>query len=530
MAPKKTAQSTTAAPLQEGLAKELQEAPPAKVPRLDADAAPSVRPAPTTEESLWPRWVDPGDEGAQQVNTYKTMKILVPWLRQELPAHLKRLGLTSGGKVEAVSPLEIQASTDSSALSSYKEVWTPANCKVAIDNTDMYEAGGSLMWLDPGFVGEFVSLLHAEPAWSVVGNYQKEFFSREACNGRGRLLFPCVLEAYSVDEGRDWSKMPLSLCLLGGQAIVFAWYVAAARAMLASDDALLRELWQAALTCTIQLQRTTSVSKLALPALELSERYVGFADMADTFPHWGTKIQRIIDNIDGVKKLSSQVVANHLRDMGVRFRGTPVTKAMILSVGHVHELFDESSFTTLRQIEKEFGRDVLSTNYTKLSRFMAVLKNHAMSVATHGKIKEVPPLSKTQEASFNRPTDGTLHFQVLSSAKYCGVILKNPCPIHFDNLMKSMSHRDPTGMRLCFADVAGHAARPWERHRREVLHPRGPGREGQAARVGADDDGQIPSGAAAHQPREQCPELDRYADACCQREDCQSHGYSRAVL
>ena len=109
------------------------------------------------------------------------------------------------------------------------------------------------MWLDPGFVGEFVSLLHAEPAWSVVGNYQKDFFSQKACTGKGRLVFPCVMEAYSVDESRDWSIMPSCLCLLGGQAIVFAWYVAAARAMVASDDALLRELWQAALTCTIQL-------------------------------------------------------------------------------------------------------------------------------------------------------------------------------------------------------------------------------------------------------------------------------------
>ena len=528
MAPKKTAQSTAAAPLQEGLAKELQEAPPAKVPRLDADAAPSVRPAPTTEESLWPRWVDPGDEGAQQVNTYKTMKILVPWLRQELPAHLKRLGLTKGEKVEAVSPLEIQASTDSSALSSYKEVWTPANCKVAIDNTDMYEASGSLMWLDPGFVGEFVSLLHAEPAWSVVGNYQKDFFSQKACTGKGRLVFPCVMEAYSVDESRDWSIMPSCLCLLGGQAIVFAWYVAAARAMVASDDALLRELWQAALTCTIQLKRTTSVSKLALSAVELSERYVAFADMSDTFPQWGTKIQKIIDNIDGMKKLSSQVVANQLRDMNVRYRGTPVTKGMILSVGHVHELFDESSLTTLRQIEKEFGRDVLSTNYTKLRSFMVAMRNHAMSVATHGKIKEVPPLSKKKEDK--RQTEKTLHVPVLSSSKYVDVFLNNPCPRHFDNLMKSMSHRDPTGMQLCVADVAGHAARPWERHRREVLQPRGPGREGQADRVGAYDDGQIPSGAADHQPRGQCPEFDRYADACCQREDCPSHGYSRALL
>ena len=43
-------------------------------------------------------------------------------------------------------------------LSNYKEVWTPANCKTSVATTGMYEAGGSLLWLDPGFQGEHVSM------------------------------------------------------------------------------------------------------------------------------------------------------------------------------------------------------------------------------------------------------------------------------------------------------------------------------------------------------------------------------------
>ena len=117
----------------------------------------------------------------------------------------------------------------------------------------------------------------------------------------------------------------------------------------------------------------------------------------------GKKIQHIIDDIEGVKKLSSQVVANQLRDMGVRYRGTPVTKTMILTVGNVHELFDESSLATLRKIDREFGRDVLSNSDSKLSRLMSVVKTHAMSVAAPGKIKEVPPLSKNTPALFGSP-------------------------------------------------------------------------------------------------------------------------------
>ena len=116
--------------------------------------------------------------------------------------------------------------------------------------------------------------------------------------------------------------------------------------------------------------------------------------MSDTFTQWATKVQKVIDDTDGMEKLSAQAVANQLRDLNVRYRGSAVTKGMILSVGHVHELFDESSLTTLQHIEKEFGRDLLSTNYTKLRCFMVVLRNHAASVAARGKIPEVPPLSK----------------------------------------------------------------------------------------------------------------------------------------
>ena len=57
------------------------------------------------------------------IDTYQTIKVLVLWLRQELPALLTRLGQVVGGNVEAASPLTIDdAKALSSALSSYKEV------------------------------------------------------------------------------------------------------------------------------------------------------------------------------------------------------------------------------------------------------------------------------------------------------------------------------------------------------------------------------------------------------------------------
>ena len=135
----------------------------------------------------------------------------------------------------------------------------------------------------------------------------------------------------------------MGLRLLAGQPIVLAWYLAAARALQRSDDALLLALWQAALTCTITVRVAESFAKLALSAVVASEKYLHFADMTDTFFHWAKKVQGIMDDYDAGKKMSSGVMANKLAEQGLRYRGAIVSKAHVLSVGHIHDMFDAHS-------------------------------------------------------------------------------------------------------------------------------------------------------------------------------------------
>ena len=243
-----------------------------------------------------------------------------------------------------------------------------------------------------------------EPATNVaqtsrVVQYAEQFFSRTAClpveegkdnlSGLGRLLFPCALEAYETDPDRDWGSFPTGVRLLAGQPIVLAWYLAAARALQRSDDALLLALWQAALTCTLTVHATDSVSRLALSAVAASEKYLRFADMTDTFFHWAKKVQAIMNDYDAGKKMSAQAMSNKLAEQGLRYRGAIVSKAHVLSVGHVHDMFDSHSESVVKTIECEFGRAVLSTDYTKLSRFLSVVRSSALSVAGPTKLQEV---------------------------------------------------------------------------------------------------------------------------------------------
>ena len=363
---------------------------------------PSLRPPSDTaaaSQQPWPRWQDPGNEGAASVKTYHTVRSLLPWVRQELPAAVRKLGETCEGAVEGVAPLKIGKNKDKT-LSNYKEVWTPANCKTSIATTGMYEAGGSLMWLDPGFHGEHVPMLQQEPQWPVLVQYQEQFFSRTACgpaedvpeqaSGLGRLVFPMTLEAYETDLARDWAVMPRHLSLLAGQPMLLAWYLAAVRALQASDNALLLQLWQAALTCTIKVTAAASVGQLALSAVFASEKYLKLAEMTDTWFHWSTKVQKIIDDMDEKHQLSGLVLTKQLADKGVRYRGALVNKHHVYSVGHVHELFDEQCLGVLRTIENEFGRNVLSVDYTKLRSYLTTVKSAAPGVSAPNKLKEVP--------------------------------------------------------------------------------------------------------------------------------------------
>ena len=157
--------------------------------------------------------------------------------------------------------------------------------------------------------------------------------------------------------------------------MLLAWYLAAARALQRSDDALLKALWQAALTCTSTVHYTESFSKLALSAVAASEKYLRYADITDTFFSWSKKVQGIMDAANsGPKKISAPAMAQQLGDQGVRYRGTLISKAHVLSVGHVHDMFDEPSWRVLRNIEHEFGRSVLSTYYTKLNRMLSAVR------------------------------------------------------------------------------------------------------------------------------------------------------------
>ena len=78
------------------------------------------------------------------------------------------------------------------------------------------------------------------------------------------MLFPFLLEAYLTDGVvLGATHMPRAvLKILGSQGIVFAWYVAVARALARGDMALVKKQWEAARSCTIRLRSGLSLAQI----------------------------------------------------------------------------------------------------------------------------------------------------------------------------------------------------------------------------------------------------------------------------
>ena len=319
-----------------------------------------------------------GDDAAHTVSTYPNMKVLVPWLHQELPTALSSAFGDKVGQLDSLAPLHIDSEPGVGGGHGHKEIWNPKNCEVALSTTGLYEAGANMCWIDlclDSSTGDGTLPLE-EPDWGNVTHMAKQFFSHEVDISNGPMLFPFHLEAYLTDGTVLGTEgMPRAvLKILGGQGIVFAWYVAVARALARGDMALVKQQWYAARSCTIRLRSGMSLAKLAMASMEMSERLVGAQSLCETFIHWADKL-KFIEDEHGLASKTGQAAATSLKALGVsRYRGAEITKTMVLAAHAVRELFDDKVRGAAVLLDKEFGRDVLSMQYSKMSRLLSTVK------------------------------------------------------------------------------------------------------------------------------------------------------------
>ena len=464
MAPAKRAAPGGAAAAKEPAAPQAKSeaAVSAKKPRVDATPADA---APLRMPELPEKYV--------HQSTYKIMREVVPYVMHALPAALDVMGVTRAPELVACPPLEIKGS-DASGMRNFKEIWQPGNCKLSIETTGMYEAGGNIFWADMNLssAGRLSDVfLREEPAMQQVLDYSDQFFSlTEPVHGSeatARLVYPDVLETAAPDINALFAggapnvgtTLPSKLNLVAGHPLLFAWYWSMGAALRGSDSARVRALWQCGLTCTMRVRVCSQPAELNAASILISEKYSGFKKgMTDSFVMWSRKIMNI-----AAAQGSAAKIAASLASKNISYDGTKASKQMVLASMSIVNNLEGECYDALRLLERECGRDIITSGYTKLPKLIAIVKGmqdsqafaftfsfvvRAMVVTLRRKL--VAPTWFTLVTMDNKVHDGT------KTAGWVAMTVAKCLTVkHLFSLMQSMETDEGAAMHKKFSAAFG---------------------------------------------------------------------------
>jgi hypothetical protein len=78
----------------------------------------------------------------------RIMKDLIPYVNHVLEQKADLVG-SVGAKLTTLGPLELPTTNATNQSVNFKEPWVPANFKMSVAVSSMYEACGCLFWVDP---------------------------------------------------------------------------------------------------------------------------------------------------------------------------------------------------------------------------------------------------------------------------------------------------------------------------------------------------------------------------------------------
>ena len=352
---------------------------PAKKPRTEEPTRASTGAPPALPQI-------PKDE---QASARDTMSVLIPWtqyaLKEFLAKHRDDFPGFPAVDIYMHQPLDIKGtSADPVELRSYKAPWSANSCRLAIDDTNMYEAAANIAWVHafPGSATE--QIIAGDPVlWGHVVEVAEVAFSRAASQGssawRGsgqfidRIIFPITLHAHAKEGVNiDAQAFNGSLDLISGHSYLYGWWYAMFEALRKEDLTLVASLWQCGLTVSVQLRRGLDNAKMAVLSCGVSERNkTNERIMSDSFPAFAQKVLVVVPRGSETNRIQK------LKDLQVRFKNAPVNKAMLSSILLFEHKIDEFCLRLLRDIERVSGRDTLSGGYSKLHRLVTVCSKEA---------------------------------------------------------------------------------------------------------------------------------------------------------
>ena len=348
----------------------VAKATPVPAVRVSAQAAaPSSGPDP-------PQPTMPDEKDLPGLGSKALMKKVVPWINAKLPRYLTERGqISNTDRLGLHAPLAITGE----GMVSYKEVWNVDNCRRSLSQTNLYEAGGNLGWLDTqvNHTEDDDTVLPVEdPSLAWMIDYSETGFhvmELPLVSGQvvKRIRFPTAIDAYmcSMPTGSDESY-PTQLFPVSGHALIWSWYFTVWQAMERDDVEKVKLLYEAAVSTTICVMVSDTSSCMAAVAeasLKSSERVRQEAQvLVDNFLTFARKVTQMSSG--------GKLVLRDLSNKGIRFDGCLINATMIQVIQKLNTT-SQQVLKLMRQIDREFGVKVLTGSYSKIRALFQGCKN-----------------------------------------------------------------------------------------------------------------------------------------------------------
>lgn len=341
--------------------------------------------------------------------------------RRIIPVCLGGVGACSTGWPIDSKALSRQTSSYLNLSMFQAGVWSAEDCQTSLGISGIYEATGNALWLQ---TGAFAASPRDNINWASLEAFTEKFFSKRVAfkstvtrslsaskkqkGEKKRLIWPSVMISIvdnmktALVESPD-AGIPL---IPTGQFVLWSWFLALHNAIKAAvpwliqfffdflavcalgfacsiaigcalhasqDKEHLDLLWEAGLTVTLQVRFCAGDKEKCLARNLQSEaiKALGHASLSDSFVTFAVAVKTM-----GIDKVQAGV------DLGLAYNGTVYNAAIHKASLLLASVLEDSSRaveSALFALELQYGRDILSSEYSKLSKLIAHSKSMACS-------------------------------------------------------------------------------------------------------------------------------------------------------
>ena len=271
-----------------------------------------------------------------------TISKIMAWATPQVLEQIKKKGLEQWAQLSDVNPLAWNPDIAKASARTFKEMWDCGHAASSLSQNGLYEAGGSLFWIQPLPEPSQVS---GQVSWSNVVKGLALLNPKKMHGGTSRILWPFCLETCAKDYQVSRDKFPVGLQLLHGHTVVFSWWLDMYQALVDTDEVKIGQLIECALCATVQVRLLNTAAEIAAASIEAAAQTWELAScLSEPFHLFALKLTPILDAIPKKDRASQVKTVTYLQanyKNQLRFQGKVLNKTMFSAAQAVCQAFPD---------------------------------------------------------------------------------------------------------------------------------------------------------------------------------------------